>query len=379
MNIDIAIIGRGMIGAAAARHLAEAGRSVALIGPDEPSDPQTYQGPFASHHDEGRITRIAGRDEVWTELAARSIARYSDIAARSGVEFHFARGMVAAYPDAPDWVTRAAIWGSEAKLIEPDWLRANTGIAIDYGMPLMYEPAPAGHIDPLALVAAQTTLTEMAGGSVIREVVDSVRRTATGFDVGGAWGTLTASRILLATGAFGADLFGFELDVERRPRTILRAQLADDGRIPSLIAMDPPDGRVEEIYWVPPVRYPDGSVCIKIGGNLKEFTPIASSDLTDWFHTDGDPVEIESLEANLRALLPDAPLGAINTAPCVITGTPSGHPHVGWADDGVAVALAGNGSAAKSSDELGRIAAALFSEAGWDSDIDQSVFAPQLT
>ncbi len=246
-------------------------------------------------------------------------------------------------------------------------------------MPLIYEPAPAGHINPLALVAAQTVLTEGAGGSVVREAVESVRRTETGFEVGGAWGTLTASRILLATGAFGAELFEFELDVERRPRTILRAQLANDGRIPSLIAMDPPDDRVHEIYWVSPMRYPDGSVCIKIGGNLKSFTPMAPSDLTDWFHTDGDPVEIDSLEQNLRTMLPDASLGAINTAPCVITGTPSGHPYVGWVDDGVAVALAGNGSAAKSSDELGRIAATLFGEAGWDSGIDPSVFAPQLT
>ena len=39
----------------------------------------------------------------------------------------------------------------------------------------------------------------------------------------------------------------------------------------------------------------------------------------------------------------------------MITGTPTGHPYVGWIDDGLAVALAGNGSAAKSSDELGRL------------------------
>ena len=37
-------------------------------------------------------------------------------------------------------------------------------------------------------------------------------------------------------------------------------------------------------------------------------------------------------------------------------------------DDGIGVAIAGNGSAAKSSDELGRLGASLFGEAGWDSD-----------
>ena len=378
MTIDTAVIGRGMVGAAAARHLAEAGHSVALIGPDEPADRRSAEGPFASHHDQGRITRIAGRDEVWTELAARSVDRYGDIRDRSGIDFHTPRGMVAVYPDAADWVSRATPWGSEARLVEPDWLRSTTGIAITNGLPIMYEPAPAGHINPLHLVAAQTVLTELAGGLVLREAVTSVRGAGSGFEIGGHWGTLTAARVLVATGAFGAELFGFRLDVERRPRTILRAELADDGRIPSIIAMDPPDQRVHEIYWVPPVSYPDGSVCIKIGGDLREFVPLEPEELTDWFHSDGNPTEIESLENNLRLLLPDCSFGAINTAPCVITGTSSGHPYIGWADDHLAVAIAGNGSAAKSSDELGRIAAGLFSEAGWDSAIDASVFTPRF-
>lgn len=37
-SVDFVIIGKGMMGAAAARHLARAGAGVALIGPDEPED-----------------------------------------------------------------------------------------------------------------------------------------------------------------------------------------------------------------------------------------------------------------------------------------------------------------------------------------------------
>ena len=51
---EIAVIGRGLIGSAAARHLAEAGHRVVLIGPDEPVDRRTSPGPFCSHPDEGR-------------------------------------------------------------------------------------------------------------------------------------------------------------------------------------------------------------------------------------------------------------------------------------------------------------------------------------
>jgi sarcosine oxidase len=78
-RFDIAVIGRGMIGAAAARHLGESGHAIVLIGPSEPMDRTHSNGPFSSHSDQGRITRIAGRTGMWTEVAARSIERYADI------------------------------------------------------------------------------------------------------------------------------------------------------------------------------------------------------------------------------------------------------------------------------------------------------------
>ena len=381
--MDVAVVGRGLIGAAAGRHLAEAGSSVALIGPGEPLDRRTSEGPFCSHPDQGRITRIAGRNEMWTEVAAKSCDRYADIEARSGIGFHTPCGVIVGYPDAADWVVRAGQWGSDARLVDAAWVRHETGISIENGLGIVYEGAPAGHINPRRLVAAQTALTAAAGGVVIDAAVTAVTRTTHGFELVGPFGSIVASRILVATGAFGSELFDWSLDVERRARTIVMARLdpADHPparRIPSLILDQPPDDRVHEIYWVPPVEYPDGSMRIKIGGNLKQTILLEPSDLTEWFHGDGDPVEIDCLTNNLRSLLPDTPLGAIDTAPCVITGTPTGMPYIGMVDDGVAVAIAGNGSAAKSSDELGRLGASLFGESGWDSGLDPAVFTPQL-
>ena len=377
-RVDVAVIGRGMIGSGAGRHLAESGASVALIGPGEPENRRTSEGPFCSHPDQGRITRIAGRNEMWTEVAAKSCARYADIEARSGIRFHTPRGVIVCYPDAADWVTRAAEWGSDARLVDADWTRTATGISIDNGLGIVHEGAPAGYINPRRLVAAQTTLTAAAGGTVIEEPVTDVQRRNGAFVISGPFGSIEAARILLATGAFGSELFDWKLDVERRARTIVMARLADDGRIPSLILDQPPDDRVEELYWVPPVEYPDGSVRIKIGGNLTETILLEPGDLTEWFHGDGDPTEIDCLTNNLRALLPDASLGDIVTAPCVITGTRTGMPFIGMVEDGIGVALAGNGSAAKSSDELGRLGASLFNDAGWDSELDPALFRPEF-
>ncbi|HCV71662.1 MAG TPA: FAD-dependent oxidoreductase, partial [Agrobacterium sp.] len=93
------VVGRGMMGAAAARHLAENTEGVALIGPGEPADIKSHPGVFASHYDEARITRTIDGDADWALLANRSIARYTDIAARSGVEFYAPVGCLMVGPE----------------------------------------------------------------------------------------------------------------------------------------------------------------------------------------------------------------------------------------------------------------------------------------
>jgi sarcosine oxidase len=147
--------------------------------------------------------------------------------------------------------------------------------------------------------------------------------------------------------------------------------------IPCLIS-EAPDDRLHEIYWVPPVPFPFGKTCLKIGGDMKNAVAVEEGDLIDWFHTDGAPDEIDALENSLRAMLPSANIASMTTSPCVITRTPSGYPHIGWVDDGIAVAIGGNGSAAKSSDELGRLAATLFSDAGWTDELDAALFEPEF-
>ena len=86
---DLAIIGHGMVGAAAARHAATTtGARVALIGPAE--QPRTLWNDistFGAHFDEGRITRKTDIDPVWARLAARSIDRYAEIEEESGIPF----------------------------------------------------------------------------------------------------------------------------------------------------------------------------------------------------------------------------------------------------------------------------------------------------
>ena len=381
-TVDVAVIGRGMIGSAAARHLAEAGIETALIGPDEPAPEERASsvGPYCSHCDEGRITRIAGRTMVWAELAARSISRYRDIAIRSGISFHGITGMAAVTPNLDDWVDSGLIMGSDIRKVDAGWLETKSGIVVTNDHPIGFEGPPAGHINPRRLVAAQTKLADAADATIIRDTVSAMSSTANGFEVAGAWGTVAARRVLLATGAFGRDLLDGELILERRPRTVVMAEVdATVQNLPSLVLYQPPDDRLEAIYWVPPVPYPDGRVCLKIGGNLHDASVADDEDdLTEWFRSDGDVTEIDALRSALQRLLPAVEFRSFHSTPCVVTGTPSEYPYLGFVDDGVAVAVGGNGSAAKSSDELGRLAASLFLDDGWTDSIDQNLFEPQL-
>ncbi|MGR4841829.1 FAD-dependent oxidoreductase [Rhizobium sp. LARHSG275] len=100
------VVGRGLMGAAAARHLARQVDGVAVIGPDEPDDRKAHQGVFASHYDEGRITRTIDPDRNWALLANRSIGRYGEIARDSGIDFYREVGCAVVAPTQSDYLER---------------------------------------------------------------------------------------------------------------------------------------------------------------------------------------------------------------------------------------------------------------------------------
>ena len=95
-TIDIAVIGNGLIGSAASRYLSAAGLNVAAIGPDEPANWKTHTGVFASHYDQGRITRVVDTSPTWATLAKRSIDQYPIIEEASGIRFHHPVGCLRA-------------------------------------------------------------------------------------------------------------------------------------------------------------------------------------------------------------------------------------------------------------------------------------------
>ena len=92
---DVCVVGKGLLGSATARHLAEMDLNVLLLGPDEPSVKSQHSGVFGSHYDSGRITRIIDTDLYCARIAEASISRYRALEESSGIDFYQAVGHLA--------------------------------------------------------------------------------------------------------------------------------------------------------------------------------------------------------------------------------------------------------------------------------------------
>ena len=368
------VIGRGMMGAAAARHLALQVDGVGVIGPDEPADMRRHDGVFASHYDEGRITRTIDPNETWARFANRSIARYGEIAEQSGMAFYSQVGcLVAAASRASGETYIGDILDAAGKLGVETALLDDAGLAGQFpffsfepGSEGVFEAKGAGYISPRRLVAAQSALAEKAGARIIRETAVKTVAGRDSVEVTTAEGhRYTADRVLVAAGGFSIaeNLLPQPLEMQVYGRTVVFMEVEADeatrlAAMPSLITQ-PSDPR-DSIYMLPPVRYPDGRHYLKIGGDPDNLHLKTEADIRAWFRGDGRAEVREHLLRIARSLLKDAVIGSVSTAACVTSYTPTGVPAIGFTSSPrIAVLTGGCGAAAKSSDEIGRLGAGM--------------------
>ncbi|TPW33600.1 FAD-dependent oxidoreductase [Martelella alba] len=389
-HFNTIIVGRGMMGAAAARHLATMREGVALIGPDEPLDRTIHKGVFASHYDEGRITRTIDRDPVWGQLSHRSIARYGEIAAASGIDFFTECGALIAGPsrersryiDALVAASHKA--GAKTELLDGPALATRFPyLEFPSKIEALYERHGAGHISPRRLVAAQSMLAERQGAAVFRNTVTAIRDTGVKVTVemdDGA--SVTAEQVLVATGAFTINerLLPARIDLSVFARTIAffevdEAEAADLAGMPSVIFRAETEG--QGFYLLPPIRYPDGRFYIKIGGDPDDVRLTDEAALKAWFLTEGRTATREHLTRILCDLMPGIRVRNTLTSSCATTFSPSGYPMIGFSPSHrIAVLTAGCGAAAKSSDEIGRLGAVLMARGNLKDEGYAVDFAP---
>ncbi|MBB6223582.1 NAD(P)/FAD-dependent oxidoreductase [Rhizobium leguminosarum] len=370
------IIGRGMMGAAAARHLATMADGIALIGPREPEQRKAHHGIFASHYDEARITRTFDGNLAWGSFAARALDRYREIEARSGISFYSEVGCLFAGPtpkDEQDYINRALTvsrtLGSDIETIAPSDLRQRFSyLAVNPEFTGYFERKRAGHINPRALVRAQAKLAEQGGVSLIETTATSVRDAGSHVEVTAGGRSYSAERVLVAAGGFSNfhALLPRPVDTRVMARTVAfyeigEREMAIFGDMPSTIVLG--EREEDHIYILPPVRYPDGKIYLKLGGDTEMLSFSELEDVGAWFRSDGSVAEREHLSRIALALMPALAGCPVTSGPCVANFTPTGYPYAGFTQSPrIAVLTGGNFVAAKSSDELGRLGAVLLTE-----------------
>ncbi len=262
--MKVAVVGRGLIGSAAARHLAKAGQQVVLIGPDEVTgDWSAHGNSFASHYDEGRITRKNDRRAFFARASAAAIARYAEIAADSGIDFFTETGALLA--GSPAFMARVAEARQDVDVsfeaLDAEMLADRFPFfAVPDGFSGDFEATEAGHISARRLVAAQTKAALRYGAKIVPEEATSVEegRVIT------ATTTVEADEVIVAAGGWTDALLGrAELDVYAR--TVALHEIGPDeakrlATMPALV-MESPD----DVYILPPVLYPDGKLWLKAG------------------------------------------------------------------------------------------------------------------
>lgn len=385
---DVAVVGLGLVGSAALRALAADGLRCVGVGPAEPGDLRTHDGPFASHYDSGRITRHLDPIEEWAVLAARSIAGYPRIEAASGIRFHFPSGAVLAELDPVriDAIRAVATQLSVAttEVAPADADRLDPRLRFPAGSTLLAEPAPAGHVDPRRMLAAQLAAATATGAGLAREPALAVERS----DHSERWRVVTATRVaeaerlVVATGAH-TDELGLDgcPSLRVRGETIVTAVL-DDGERRRLAGMPAVLARLHggdhaDLYVVPPTDYPDGTTRLKLGATLRRHRRLDDgASRREWMAGDAHRDEAPALERLLTDLVADLRVERWDSTPCLITDTASRLPIVDHLAPGLVLAAGGNGFAAKSANAIGELAARLAVDGRWtDHELDPRRFS----
>lgn len=386
---DYLVIGKGLMGTAVAKYLSNVSNNVAVLGPDEPTDWAKHEGVFASHYDQGRITRQLSKDEVWSILGQRAIQQYAEIEAQSGVQFYFPVGGLFVAPQTDD----------NQYLQQVDAIGQRLGVDFTHfdAVPEQFaflqfpancggihEPAPAGYINPRSLVAAQLKIFADNGGTILRETAVSVLPESDYVNIKTLEGNqYQAKKIIIATGAFtnDYDLLPHKLPLRVKTETIILAEIEEKevarlAGMPTVIyEIESP--HLQDIYLLPPIQYPDGRFYLKMGCNTSADRTLSSLDeRREWLISGNSDHMLTPMRAALESIIPNLKAISWQTKRCLITYTEKGYPAIDELLKGqLYVVTAGNGSSAKSSDAIGQLAASLAINETWQDSLAQHHFA----
>ncbi len=386
---DMVVIGRGLIGSAAAKYLGKQAK-VALIGPDEAT--ALRDGiVFSSHYDQARIQRIIGKDETWTMLNQQSALQYKIMEDETGVHFHNDVGCLYVNPYGDDAYLEKV--PAQAKRFNQPYQAFQSGEAIHASFPAfnfpsaskgIFESHLSGYINPRLLIDAQLSLFKKNGGQLINDTANDITHTngeITISTISGA--TYRSKKVLLTPGAFVNffNLLDRKLVLNLKSESTVWAKVSNEeaarwSELPSLL-YEIEDPEIQNIYLVRPLQYPDGNFYLKMGANLPgDIIFKTLEDIQCWFKNESANQHLTTLQNALKAIIPSLTIEEIFVKKCIVAFTKHGKPYIGKSPAGLYFAAGGNGYSAMCSDALGKIAATYSIEDQFPGEFSSKDFEP---
>ncbi len=384
------IVGRGLIGSAAAKYISRSQKNVALIGPDETTALQ--EGiVFASHYDRARIQRIVGKDSIETLLNLQSAKQHSELEQESGVNYHVGEGCLLVTPDdTNDYLNH---YKEEAKKFDVDFQFLQNASQLKYfnsdlrfpaSAKGIYEGAPSGHINPRLLIKAQSEVFKKNGGTIFNTTVTDVSFENDVIKIACIDDQIMyAKKVLLSPGSFVnfLNLLKKKLALKVKSETTIWVKVKEGEAMrlsslpPLLYKINEPE--IQDIYLIKPLKYPDGNFYLKMGANIpKDMYFNSLQEIQGWFKNDNRENNLPVLKKALHSILPGISIEEVREKHCIVCYTAHNKPYIGQIEKGLFVAAGGNGYAAMSSDTLGKIAATVLLEDRFPPDFSAKDFAP---
>jgi len=351
----VAVIGKGLFGSATARHLARRGINTVIVGPDEPVDVAEHAGPFGAHYDEARIL-VARGDAASVALTQLTIDGIAELEAAVGEELIVRSGGLEIGPSG----------GAVRQLVDEI-------VAVPVGAARLDEPPPQGYFNPRRYIRAALGDAAAHGAAIVRTPVAGLGHSAGKFVLDCGDQEVVVDRVVVAAGAWSNRLLRRRVALRLKQESVLFAQL--DESVASAITMRPTvfhgrTGKVEDIYTLPPIRYPDGRWYLKLGANTVHDRSADPRSVDDWYRAGGSGAQAD-LEEAFAVVFPEVTPRAFHLERCVITYTPNGRPFIAKLGvPGLYIAAAGNGHGASWADGAGELAARMVNGEAWPSEGD---------
>ncbi|MBA3246017.1 MAG: FAD-dependent oxidoreductase [Actinobacteria bacterium] len=231
LDVEVVVVGAGVMGLATARSLARGGRSVALVEQFE------LGHTHGSSHGGSRIFRLSYPDAAWVLLAQEALSIWRELEAEAGEPLIERYGSL----DLGDWrPNREALSASgiSFELLKGRELARRFPLDVDGGETGLHQ-ADGGIIRADAALAALEASAVAAGAQLLEGTrIAAIEPNREGVTMSGDGISIRADVVVVTAGAWARGLLaplGVALEVEPTRETVSYFELATDEPVPSLI------------------------------------------------------------------------------------------------------------------------------------------------